>query len=143
MSMTNSSSASVTAANCRLAGLVEARIAGAEYAPAPRDGEVVLFAKHFTRGFGLPVSTFFRRFLTHFSMQPHHLGDNAILQSAAFVSVCEGYLGIEPCLDLSRRLLFLKQQTVLNKSTKKKEMMACGAALVYHRTGSGFPKLLL
>ncbi|KAE8791242.1 hypothetical protein D1007_34324 [Hordeum vulgare] len=107
---------------------------GAEYAPTPREGEVVVFGEHFARGFGLPTSTFFHRFLRYFSLQLHHLGANAILQLAAFVSLCEGYLGIETCLDLYDRLFFFKQLTVLNKSTKQKELTACGAALVYHRT---------
>ncbi|KAE8773949.1 hypothetical protein D1007_53738 [Hordeum vulgare] len=83
-----------------LARLVEACIMGAEYATASRDGEVVVFTEHFARGFGLPTSTFFRRFVTHFVLQPHYLGTNAILLLASFISLCEGYLGTQTCVDL-------------------------------------------
>ncbi|KAE8782276.1 hypothetical protein D1007_44366 [Hordeum vulgare] len=62
-----------------LSKLVEARVPGAELAPASRDGEVVVFDEHFSRGFGMPASVFFRRFLTDFGLQPHHLGPNSIL----------------------------------------------------------------
>ncbi|KAE8778000.1 hypothetical protein D1007_49164 [Hordeum vulgare] len=41
------------------ASLVSVRIPGAETAPTPRDGEIVVFDEHFYRGFGLPASTFF------------------------------------------------------------------------------------
>ncbi|KAE8800261.1 hypothetical protein D1007_24250 [Hordeum vulgare] len=61
------------------ASLVSVRIPGAENAPKPQEGQVVVFDEHFYRGFGLPVSTFFSNFLTFFSLQPHHLAPNAIL----------------------------------------------------------------
>ncbi|KAE8791608.1 hypothetical protein D1007_33921 [Hordeum vulgare] len=47
---------------------VIARILGAVNSPAPQAGEVVVFAENFARGFGLPASDFFFRFLTHFGM---------------------------------------------------------------------------
>ncbi|KAE8796962.1 hypothetical protein D1007_27913 [Hordeum vulgare] len=64
-------------------------------------------------GFELSVSNFFRRFLTHFGLQPHHFAANVILQVAAFVSLCEVYLGIEPHLDLFHWLFFFKQMTMV------------------------------
>ncbi|KAE8789689.1 hypothetical protein D1007_36119 [Hordeum vulgare] len=82
------------------ASLVAVRIPGAETSPKPQEGEVVVFDEHFYRGFGLPASAFFNNFLTFFGLQPHHLVPNAILQLASFVVLCEGFLGIEPCLDL-------------------------------------------
>ncbi|KAE8809621.1 hypothetical protein D1007_13787 [Hordeum vulgare] len=80
--------------------LVMVRIPDAETAPMPREGEIVVFDEHFYRGFGLPVSTFFSNWLTFFGLQPHHLAPNAILQLSSFVVLCEGFLGIEPRLDL-------------------------------------------
>ena len=62
----------------------------------PREGqERVVFLKHFDRGFGLPVSTFFRAFLEFFVLHPHHLGAGAIVQLSSFVTLFEGYLGVE------------------------------------------------
>ncbi|KAE8770067.1 hypothetical protein D1007_58256 [Hordeum vulgare] len=129
------------------ADLVAARVPGAEAAPTPRKGEVVVFEEHFYRGFGLPASDFFSRFLTFFGLQPHHLAPNAVLQLAAFVVVCEGFIGIEPRLDLWRNIFFFKQQPVATDKSAPadksgtKQMSPCDAALVHHRTMSGFPQL--
>ncbi|KAE8812859.1 hypothetical protein D1007_09948 [Hordeum vulgare] len=73
-----------------LAEVVAACISGVENAPDPQDGEVVVFAKHFARVLGLSLNTFFRRLLTHYGLQPHHLSANAVLQLAAFLTLCEG-----------------------------------------------------
>ncbi|KAI4993180.1 hypothetical protein ZWY2020_007493 [Hordeum vulgare] len=76
------------------------RIPSTETAPTPEEGEIVVFDEHFYRGFGLPASPFFSKWIHFFSLQPHHLASNAILQLSAFVVLCEGFLGIEPRLDL-------------------------------------------
>ncbi|KAE8773856.1 hypothetical protein D1007_53864 [Hordeum vulgare] len=128
------------------ASLVAARILGAETAPTPQEGEVFVFDEHFYRGFGLPASNFFANFLTFFSLQPHHLAPNAILQLASFVVLCEGFLGIEPRLDLWQSLFFFKQQSIkMDKAelTGPRPMTPCGAALVHHRTKCGFPQMPL
>ena len=39
----------------------------------------------------------------------HHLGANPVMQLAGFTMLCEGYLGLEPDIDLWVRLFFLKQ----------------------------------
>ena len=75
---------------------VEARTPGEETAPEPRSGDLVVFYTHFLCGLGLSASVFFRRFLTYFGLQPHHLGPNAILQLTGFAMLCEGYVGILP-----------------------------------------------
>ncbi|KAE8815995.1 hypothetical protein D1007_06535 [Hordeum vulgare] len=124
-------------------GTMVARLPGAESVPTPEYSKVVVFFEHFVHGFGLPASTFFRRFLTRFGLQPHHLGANSILQLFAFVALCKGYLGIEPRLDLWCCLFYLKKQTVEDKVRGTKEMTTCGAALVYNQLGAGFPKLPL
>ncbi|KAE8798023.1 gypsy-type retrotransposon rire2 protein [Hordeum vulgare] len=94
------------------ASLVAMRIRGAETAPTPQEGEVVVFDEYFYRGFGLPASNFFANFLTFFGLQLHHLAPNAILQLASFVVLCEGFLGIEPRLDLWQSLFFFKKQSI-------------------------------
>ncbi|KAE8768599.1 hypothetical protein D1007_59914 [Hordeum vulgare] len=76
------------------------RIPDAETAPTPPAGEIVVFDEHFYRGFGLVASSFFSEWLHFFGLQPHHLAPNAILQLSAFVVLYEGFLGIEPRLDL-------------------------------------------
>ncbi|KAI4993910.1 hypothetical protein ZWY2020_008223 [Hordeum vulgare] len=138
--------------HCRmmpLASLVVVRIPGAENAPTPQEGEVVVSDEHFYKGFGLPTSTFFCNFLTFFGFQLHHLAPNAILQLALFVVLCEGFLGIEPRLDLWESLFFFKQQSIkmdmaeVEKLDGPRPMTPCGAALLHHRTKSGFPQMPL
>ncbi|KAE8809971.1 hypothetical protein D1007_13290 [Hordeum vulgare] len=131
------------------ATIVAAWVPGAEAAPTPAEGEVVVFEEHFYHGFGLPASDFFACFLTFFGLQPHHLVPNIILQLASFVVLCKGFLGIEICLDLWQKLFFFKQQSVkMDKAEAAKlkgprPMTPCGATLVPHRTTSGFPQMPL
>ena len=79
---------------------VGVRLPRGEQRPRPEGQERVVFLTHFERGFGLPVSTFFRAFLEFFGFRPHHLGTGAIVQLSGFVTLCEGYLGVEPTIDL-------------------------------------------
>ncbi|KAE8771425.1 hypothetical protein D1007_56691 [Hordeum vulgare] len=131
------------------ASQVSMRLPGSEASPAPVAGEVVVFVEHFYRGFGLPANSFFAEWLQFFGLQPHHLASNAILQLAAFVVLCEGFVGIEPRVDLWRILFFFKQQSItMEKSEVEKlkgphPMTPCGAALVHHRLKSGFPQMPL
>ncbi|KAE8820559.1 hypothetical protein D1007_01303 [Hordeum vulgare] len=77
--------------------LVVARILGGEGYPAPQAGDVMVFAEHFARGFGLPLSDFFSGFLVQFGLQPHHLTANAIRQLAAYFTLCEDSRIRAPC----------------------------------------------
>ena len=115
--------------------VVACRAAEGEEVPAPRDGEVVVFASHFFCGFGLPVSPFLRRFLDHFGLQLHQLGANAMLVLSAYAVFCEAYLGIWPCIDLWAKLFFLKPQGT------SEAMQACGAASIYVWPSGGIPKI--
>ncbi|KAE8787366.1 hypothetical protein D1007_38683 [Hordeum vulgare] len=122
---------------------------GAETAPTPAMRQVVVFNEHFYRGFGLLASAFFSEWLHFFGLQPHHLAPNALLQLSAFVVLCEGFLGIEPRVDLWRSLFFFKQQSIaMEKSEVEKlagprPMTPCSATLVHHRKKSDFPQQLL
>ena len=76
--------------------------------PDPRAGERVVFVAHFERGFGLPVSTFFREFLDFHRLQPHHLTANFIMTMSGFVTLFKGYLGIRPSIGLWKRLFHIR-----------------------------------
>ncbi|KAE8786709.1 hypothetical protein D1007_39401 [Hordeum vulgare] len=118
------------------ASQVLVRIRGAETAPTPVVGEVVVFNEHFYRGFGLPASAFFSEWLPFFGLQPHHLAPNALLHLSAFVVLCEGFVGIEPRIDLWRSLFFFKQQSIamekseVEKLAGSRPMTPCGAAQI-------------
>ncbi|KAE8791621.1 hypothetical protein D1007_33936 [Hordeum vulgare] len=119
---------------------VAVRLPDAEGFLTPRGGMLVVFKEHFC---GLPASDLFFRFLVHFGLQPHHLAPNAFFQLTAFVALCEGFLGIETSLDLWRKLFFFKQESASTDDPDVKKMTPCGAALVHHRSASGFAKLPL
>ncbi|KAE8806598.1 hypothetical protein D1007_17207 [Hordeum vulgare] len=131
------------------ANLVAAWVPGAEADLTPEKGELVVFEEHFYRGFGLPASDLFALFLIFFGLQPHLLVPNAILQLAAFVVLCEGFMGIEARLDIWRKLFFFKKQSVTMdkakaaKLTGPKPTTTCGAVLVHHRMSSDFPQMPL
>ncbi|KAE8769511.1 hypothetical protein D1007_58889 [Hordeum vulgare] len=101
------------------ASQVSVRLPSAETAPAPAAGEVVVFVEHFYRGFGLQASSFFTEWLHFFGLQPNHLAPNAILQLAAIVVLCEGFVGIEPRVDLWCSLFFFKQQSIAMEKSEK------------------------
>ncbi|KAE8812703.1 hypothetical protein D1007_10190 [Hordeum vulgare] len=123
--------------------LVAVRLPDAEGSPIQRDGKVVVFKEYFFSGFALPPSNFFSRFLVHFGLQPHHLASIHVLQLTAFVTRCEGFVGIEPRLDLLHQLFFFKQQSTPTDVPDIMKMTLCGSALVHHRPASGFSKLPL
>ena len=68
--------------------------------PNPDADECVIFKACFDRGFSLPPSKFLLEILTRYGAQLHNFPPNSILAVSAFVSLCEGYLGIEPTVEL-------------------------------------------
>ncbi|KAK1594079.1 hypothetical protein QYE76_027187 [Lolium multiflorum] len=119
----------------RIPAGVITRAPGEEVEPEPQPGERVIFGAHFDRGLGLPASPFFRRFLDFFGLQPHHLLANACVLLTCYVAFKEGYAGLWPEIDFWSRLFFLKAQTTDGR------LRACGAASIYSRTGTPFPKI--
>jgi hypothetical protein len=57
---------------------------------------VVTFTCFHERGFGVLANPFMQALLHYYKVELHHLAPNAILQTAIFAAVCEGYLGMEP-----------------------------------------------
>ncbi|SPT17716.1 unnamed protein product [Triticum aestivum] len=81
-----------------------------EERPQPRDGEVVIFADHMSRGFAPPGSKFFREVLNFFDLRPQDIGPNSVSNICKFQVFCEVYLGEEPSLLLFRELFYLNRQ---------------------------------
>jgi hypothetical protein len=77
-------------------------------APSPPPGYIVSFVSFHERGFGVPASRFMRAILHHYGVELHNLSPNSISQTAIFVAVCEGYLGIAPHWDLWTHLFFVE-----------------------------------
>ncbi|XBJ12429.1 hypothetical protein VPH35_016953 [Triticum aestivum] len=81
-----------------------------EEKPQPKDGEVVIFADHMSRGFAPPGSKFFRDVLNFFDLRPQDIGPNSVSNICNFQVFCEVYLGEEPSLLLFRELFYLNRQ---------------------------------
>ena len=60
-----------------------------------------------------------------YGLQPHNLGANSIAQLACFVTLCEAYLGIWPCMELFAQLFYLRAQTIDGKQRD------CGSVSIY------------
>ena len=50
--------------------------------------------------------------LDTFKVQPHHISPNSITALSGFVTVCEGYLGIRPRIDLLMHYFSIKKEPV-------------------------------
>ena len=73
---------------------------GEEDVLSPPDGYVVSFARFHERGFATPAHRFLRGLLHYYKIKVQHLNPNWIQHMAAFVALCEGFLGISPHFDL-------------------------------------------
>ncbi|KAK1695957.1 hypothetical protein QYE76_012654 [Lolium multiflorum] len=119
----------------RIPPQVKARAPGDEVVPQLEPGERVVFTAHFERWLGRPASAFFRYFLDYFGLQPHHLPANAFITLSCYVAFCEGYAGLWPGVDFWSRLFFIKAQTIDGR------LRACGAASLYLRPSTPFPRI--
>ena len=84
----------------------------------------------------MPVSPFLREFLDFYSLQLHHLGANSITLLSCFVTLCEAYLGLWPCMELFGMFFFLRAQTC------DKRLRECGCVSISTKNVL-FPKVCL
>ncbi|SPT20405.1 unnamed protein product [Triticum aestivum] len=121
-----------------------ARLPGKEVEPQPLDGECVLLPTHIDRGFSLPPHPFFQSFLNFFGAQLHHFTPNSIVYLAAFVSLCENFLGCRPHWGLFKHIFTCRSQSV-NKAKSSDErtqvIQLCGGLAIQTRGKSSFPSI--
>ncbi|KAE8786618.1 hypothetical protein D1007_39527 [Hordeum vulgare] len=65
----------------------------------------------------------------------HHLGVNAVLYVACFVTMCDGYLGIRPFPTFFPHFFYLRSQK--HGMTDN----SCGGAVIYRRNGPPMPRM--
>jgi hypothetical protein len=87
-------------------------VPGCKDAPTPPDGYIVSFVPFHERGFAMPPHPFIRGLLRHYQIEPQHLNPTGIKNIAAFIMLCEGYLGIKPNVDLRKYFVAI---SLLNK----------------------------
>jgi hypothetical protein len=68
--------------------------------PAPVEGYMVSFVSFYKRGFDTPLHRFLHSLLRYYGLELHHLTSLGVLHIAAFMTLCEAYLRIDPELDL-------------------------------------------
>ncbi|KAK1650548.1 hypothetical protein QYE76_068353 [Lolium multiflorum] len=120
---------------------VSCRIPGDEIEPVLEPGERVVFLAHFERGFGLPVSSFFRDFLDFYKLQPHHLPGNAIFYLSCYVTFMEAYIGIRPTRETFARFFALRINSVQGVDIPApKPPVQCGSCIIGSRQASPFFK---
>ena len=105
-----------------------------EISPAPEEGEQVIFRSHCLRGLGLPASSFFRSFLEFYGIQPHHLTPNTVVLLSAFVTLCEGFLGVLPTIELWGVFFYTKLGTLVAGV-----LAQCGAFIAVRRPAAQNP----
>jgi hypothetical protein len=102
-----------------------------ERVPNPPYGYVVSFIRFHERGFTAPASRFMRVLCYHYGVELHNFAPNAISQAAAFVGVCEGFLGILVNWDLWIHLFRVELHTLQTSEPRtRRAARACGMSLV-------------
>ena len=89
---------------------------GEEDVPSLPDGYVVSFAHFHKCGFAIPAHRFLRGLLHYYKIELQHLNPNGIQHMAAFVALCEGFLGISPHFDLWRHFFAVNLQKKREKT---------------------------
>ena len=67
---------------------------------SPPDGYMVSFTHFHEHGFATPTHKFLQGLLHYYKIELQHLNPNGIQHIAAFIALCEGFLGISPHFDL-------------------------------------------
>ena len=96
--------------------------------PSPPDGYVVSFAHFHKHGFTTPAHRFFLRPLHYYKIELQHLNPNGIQHMAAFVALCEGFLGISPHFDMWRHFFCVTLWKKREKSGRQELHMPMGCA---------------
>jgi hypothetical protein len=68
--------------------------------PAPTKGYIMVCVGFYEQGFGVLLHRFLHSLLWSYGLELHHLTPLGILHMAAFVTLCEAYIQIEPPLNL-------------------------------------------
>ena len=69
-------------------------LAKGQIVPTPEPHERVVFLTHFVRGLGFPLHLFIRGLMFYYGLDFHDLAPNSLLNTSAFIAVCEAFLHI-------------------------------------------------
>jgi hypothetical protein len=114
------------------AELVACRVPEDPMFPAPVEGYVVSFMAFYERGFSTPSHQFLHSLLWYYGLELHHLTPSRVLHIAAFVTLCEAYLGIDPEFDLWNYFFRVWRPWDLEA-----ELTVSGGAVIHVKSGHG------
>ena len=104
-------------------------VPGHEDALAPLNSYVVSFTPFHECGLMVPPRPFFRGLLHHYQMELQHLNPNGIQHITAFITMCEGYLGIQPHFELWR--YFFSISLVKKKERGQETLVPMGCTYIH------------
>ena len=109
----------------------------------PPEGYVISFAIFHEQGFRVPTHRFLQGLLDYYEVELQHLTPNGIQHMAAFVALCEGFLGIDPHFDLWRYFftVSLSKRRIGGKDVSMP--MGCASVHLRHTRSRGYLLLRL
>jgi hypothetical protein len=102
--------------------------------PIPKPSEIVMLKSHVERGLSMPPSPFFTNLLKFYGLQLHHISPNSLVSVAGYATLCEGYLGIRPRVDLFQ--LFF---SVWANYEDDRSLRTCGTVCFLPRRSKEYP----
>ena len=115
------------------------RVPDLEEKPQPKDGEIIVFTDHMTRGFSPPGSKFFRDVLHFFKLHPQDIGPNSVSNICNFQVFCKVYLQKEPTVELFREYFYLNHQNEYTNGPS----LELGGISIQCRRDAPFPLVVL
>ena len=97
----------------------------------------MVFKAFFDRGFSFPPSKFLLKLFEKYGAQFHNFPPNSILAASALVSLCEGYLGIEPTIELFEFFYQIKREPI----EKDGDLAICGSISFKSRSERNYPEV--
>jgi hypothetical protein len=95
-------------------------------------------------GFVSPLHRFLRGLLDYYKIELQHLNPKGIQHNAAFVALCEGYLGIKPHFDLWRHFFAVNPQKKGGKGRwDLMSLMGCTCIHLWNNQSSEYMSLKL
>jgi hypothetical protein len=116
----------------KAAELVACRVLEDPAFPMPVEGYMVSFVAFYEWRFGMSSHWFLRSLLQHYGLELHNLTPSRVLHMAAFATLCEAYLGIDPQFDLWNYFFCVRCLQDLDAG-----LMVSGGAVIHVKSGHG------
>jgi hypothetical protein len=98
---------------------------------------VVSFVRHHERGFTASASHFMRGLCHHYGVELHNFAPNVISWASTFISVCEGFLGIQANWDLWVHLFRAGLHTLTTPEQRVRRAVRAGGMSISLRESRG------